>query len=440
MRRWGDKLLRAKHTRLMTLVMAGALTIVAGCSTTSRGVATVSTPGPGTNSSSESSAATTTAPTSTDGSSSPVSTSDSAGTGNDPAATFDYPSTPATLPPTVGTENAGRIAEGARLAEYVVVPSFVLPDYTESAGLSTYIIKDGPSTGNVLPAGAPEIATEFNMITGFSTARSTLDDSVGRNRNLILAVLIFGSADDAKSAAEAMNGVIGAVKDGPETVAVPGIEGDIVAAAVSGMNSGRAQVFVARGQLVHYVWTSTKGDAVEAMAQVIATVLKAQFPISDTFVPTPSDRLSRLPTDRDGMLAHTLLSPDKIVNANKVYGINGFKHFFANPLLDEPAVRASGVDLVAAGLTTVYRAKDAAGAKILADEYWSQYPALLGESTDYQSQSGVEGVRCLQQSAGPVRCVFTNDRYVVEGQSSSENPVAEMDAVVSAQNAMLTGF
>lgn len=321
-----------------------------------------------------------------------------------------------------------------------MVPSFVLPDYTESAGLSTYIIKDGPSSGNVLPAGTPEIAAEFNMIAGFSTARSTLNDSVGRSRSLILAVLIFGSADDAKSAAQAMNGVIGAVTDGSETVRVPGAEGDIVASAVSGMNSGRAQVFVARGQLVHYVWTSTKGDAVEAMAQVIATVLKAQFPISDTFVPTPTDQLSRLPIDRDGMLAHTLLSPDKIVNANKVYGINGFKHFFANPLLDEPAVRASGVDLVAAGLTTVYRAKDAAGAKILADEYWSQYPALLGESTEYQGQSGVDGVRCLQQTAGPVRCIFTNDRYVVEGQSSSESPESEMDAVVSAQNAMLTGF
>ncbi len=417
------------------VVLVGVVTMLTACSSTPSGVATAPVASGGT-----------TADPSPAGSNLvPESETSSAGTaassadGGDPGTGFNYPSTPATLPPTVSTQGQGRIVEGVRLSEYVIVPTLVLPDYTESKNFSTYVLKDGESTGNVLPTGVPEIATEFNMISGFSTARGTKNDSVGRSRELINAVMIFESPEDALAAAKSMNDVVGAVKDGPDTIAIPGVEGDLVATAVSGLNSGQSQLFVARGSLVIYVLTSTKGDTVEAMAQVIATVLKAQFRVSDTFVPTPLDQLSRLPVDREGMLAHTLLSPEGLVNVNKVYGIKGFKHFFANPLEDEQAIRSAGVDLVANGLTTVYRAKDAAGALLVADADWKQYPGLMGESAEYQSKADVADVRCLQ-AADSIRCVFTNGRYLIEAGSSADNPEPDVDAIVSAQDAILTGF
>lgn len=353
-----------------------------------------------------------------------------------------YPTTPNVLASTAGSEEAGRIAEGARLAEYVLVPTFVLTDYTVDTSGWTFVIKDPAALVDIVAEPLPGIAEQDGMISGFSSARQTVPDDKDFANSVINAVLTFPSAEQATAAAQDLNDAIGAKSGSSDVASIPGFDEQTVAKVQTYNDSVGAELFFAHNSIVHYVWNQTKDGSGNSMAKTLGKLLAAQIAASESFVPTQVENLSRLPADRDGMLAHTLLRPantggNSDVTSNRVFGIRGMKHFFVNPLDDEATINAAGIDLVARGLTAVYRAKDDAGSALLQAEYWRQYGEYYPDAQEYTGPSQVPGIRCLTTKDALTACVFTHGRYTVEASSNTED---DIDAQVIAQYNLLNGF
>lgn len=409
----------------MMLIVA-ALTVVTGCSTTVTGTATNS--------------AVSSLVVSAGNEISQIP--QTGGSTGEQADSGGYTTTPNVLASTAGSEEAGRIAEGARLAEYVLVPTFVLTDYTVDSSGWTVVIKDPAALVDIVADPIPGIAEKDGMISGFSSARQSVPDDSGFANSVINAVLTFPSTEQATAAAADLNDGIGAKPGSSNVVAIPGFDEQRVAKVQTYDDSVGAEVFLAHNSIVHYVRNQTKDGSGESMAQTLGKLLEAQIAASDSFVPTQVENLNRLPADRDGMLAHTLLRPadagdNTDVTTNRVFGIRGMKHFFVNPLDDEATINAAGIDLVARGLTALYRAKDDTGALLLQAEYWRQYGEYFPDAQEYIGPSQVPGIRCLTTKTDLTACVFTNGRYTVE---ASSNTVEDIDAQVLAQYNLLNGF
>ncbi|AZI58725.1 hypothetical protein EH165_11860 [Nakamurella antarctica] len=360
-------------------------------------------------------------------------------------ADASYPTTPAPLPPTAGSEAAGRIAEGARLAAYVLVPTFVFPEMTASAALSTTILKNPDALAILVPRATPQVAAKHGMIAGFSSARKTVADSSGRSDSVINAVLSFATPAAAVVAATDLNASIGIAKgaDSADVVLLNGFNAAVTARVAAEATSKSVDVFVARGSVVNYVWASSSGgsspDSIELLAQKVASMLTAQLPISEVFVPTQLVDLAGIPADREGLLAHTVLGSSEggSVNKNQVFDFQGMKHFFVNPLDDEEALTAAGVDLVSRGVTTMYRAADPAGALVVQAAFWSEYGTYYPAAPEYEGPTDVPGVQCAGSAGTFFVCVFSRGRYAVEAAAET---VEDVTAQVRAQYALLAGF
>ncbi len=120
------------------------------------------------------------------------------------------------------------------------------------------------------------------------------------------------------------------------------------------------------------------------------------------------------------------------------YHASGMLHFVVNPNDDKPIFDKAGVDLVTRDGSTVYRAKDAAGAKYIVDGFVKESAGYVPSFKEMTAPSGADYVRCLQDAlAAQYYCVAQYGRYAVELNAKSESDMAE---AVSAQGKLLAGF
>ena len=88
--------------------------------------------------------------------------------------------------------------------------------------------------------------------------------------------------------------------------------------------------------------------------------------------------------------------------------------------------------------STVYRTKDALGAKAVVDDFVAQIAVNSPKMTRMTAPKGADYVRCLQDTLGAsYYCVAQYGRYAVEIRQPDET---SMGKAVAAQGSLLAGF
>lgn len=349
----------------------------------------------------------------------------------DPAALDPgrYPTT--ALPPLgdAGSEQAGRLVEGRRLAAYVVGPWQADPTLAAAGSDSpATVIEDFGQFDRVTWAPIAGGAHGLPFVVGFASERQTAGpDPQSSLRNVVLR---FSDPGSASLAAHNMTDASRSMPRDPRATpivtereqALP-IAGHPDAAATLLTFQEGAQtvhelsVFTAHGPyvLVQVARCPAAPDCATALA---VRILDLQLPLIDTFSPT-TGKFGSLPLDPTGLLARTLaLPPDQATSTSgATYPITGALHLEDNPVQSQPLLTAAGVDEVSVNLTTVYQAKDPAAARTLAHAYSD----AAAKSPAAQAASPVPGLpesRCTKV-AGPgglvprYWCLANAGRYAI---------------------------
>jgi hypothetical protein len=279
------------------------------------------------------------------------------------------------------------------------------------------------------------VAERNGMIAGFHTSRTKENGD-----DFVICVMEFPDAATAEKASKQLADAARTKQQDTHTATVPGYP---TAYGWTGryetQDSRYLHTFLADGSLVIYVWMSTtiKGD--RFIHGEFPKIFEMQKALLKDFKPTPKAQLMDQKVDPDGMLARTLpQAPGNGTVIDGMYTAKGFLHYTLNPPADQSVYPKAGVDLVAKNGSTVYRTKDAAGAKLIVDDFYDQISKDQTQMTDMKPPAGADYAKCLADTLGAnYYCVAGYGRYAVELQAGDE---ASMSKAVSAQGKLLAGF
>ncbi|ORV81476.1 hypothetical protein AWC11_26965 [Mycobacterium interjectum] len=342
-----------------------------------------------------------------------------------------YPTSP--LPPlgAAGSDQAGRLVEGRRMADYVVGPwqtdpALSAPGSTSAATVITAFEQLSKVVWTPIMGGA------FNLpfVVGFSSERQ----SPGPNPQMSLrnAVLRFANPASAASAAQGMQAramsmprlpsATPIVTEPERAIPVPG-HPDAAAALLTFQDGAQTvrelSVFTAHGPYL-LVQVARCAGGPDCEAPLAARTIDRQIPLIDTFAPTDANQFAALPLDPTGLVARTLPLPADQTTpmSGAAYQTAGALHLEDDPVQVGPALAAAGVDFASVNLATLYQAKDPASAQTLADAYSD----IAAKTPAAQAASPVPGLpqsRCTRVagSSGLVPhywCVAAAGRYTIK--------------------------
>jgi hypothetical protein len=341
-----------------------------------------------------------------------------------------YPTTPLPALGNAGSEQTGRLAEGRRMANYVVGPWQADPTLTARLPNDASVIDNEDQLGAMVVW--PPIsggAWSLPFVVGFMSERHSSTDTAMSLRNAILRFADPGSASAAAQGmfekAMAMPRIPSAtpiVTDPERAIPIPG-HPDTKAALLT-FHDGAQTVQEATVTTSHgpYVLVQVVRCAAgpDCHAQLTAHILDLQIPLIDSFQPSDPAQFPTLPLDPTGLVARTLpLPPDQASSTSgAAYQRAGALHFEDNPVKAGPALDDAGVDYVSTNLTTIYRAKSPDSAHKLVQVYSDALTAAPAA----QAASGVSGLpqsRCtrIPGSGGLVPrywCLAAADRYMIK--------------------------
>lgn len=328
----------------------------------------------------------------------------------------------ATAPRTVSpmTDVQAAAAEGYRMVEIIPMPPDIDPAIRYDGRFSVGKLT---SIKGTFGAGA-DTALQDHEVGAYvsATAKNPGDSATKPGTSLIMGVMRMKD-DAAATAAVANPAFLGAeekvvdTEPDKEPVSIPGYSG---AKAYSknwtSQNTVSTTALVASGRYVLLTYTTAGVDAVKKF-------FDAQIKALDGFQPTPVDKFSTLSKDRDGLLRYTLQStstrdvvlPARAAVVNQT-DITGSVKNFAD----------AGVDLVARASNQVYRAKDAAGARLLADRFLAEVKGFNAGSVE-STVKGVPGGTCLTypsykgSKTTQTYCIAPVGRYLVELGDTQQN-------------------
>lgn len=364
-----------------------------------------------------------------------------------------YPTAP--LPPlgAAGSDQAGRLVEGRRMAAYVVGPWQADPALSSpgSTGSATVITAFEDLSKVVW---TPIVGGAFNLpfVVGFSSERQT----PGPNPQLSLrnAVLRFANAASAASAAQGMQAkamsmprlpsATPIVTEPERAIAVPG-HPDAAAALLTFQDGAQTvrelSVFTAHGPYV-LVQVARCAAGPDCEAPLAAHTIDRQIPLIDTFAPTEANQFAALPLDPTGLVARTLPLPADQTTpmSGAAYETAGALHLEDDPVQVGPALTAAGVDFASVNLATLYQAKDPGSARTLADAY-SDIAAKTPAAQPASPVPGLPQSRCTRVagSSGLVPrywCVTAAGRYTIKTVARQLDSAHQQ---MAAQYRILTG-
>ncbi|MDF0529461.1 hypothetical protein P0W64_03570 [Tsukamurella sp. 8F] len=196
----------------------------------------------------------------------------------------------------------------------------------------------------------------------------------------------------------------------PPKVPVPVSTAGAKAFTQTSSDSSQTMAVLAHGRFVIVVYT--RGLKTAAVDDFLGRQVKAL----DGFTPTADDKLTSLPVDRDGVGALTL-APERA--SFDTYGWSTARGLVAaqTSITDgQKDFADAGVDVIGVGGNNVYRAKDAAGAKLLADRFITESKSYYTGATEY-NVGGVPGARCVTWKTvlrTTNYCVVPVGRYMAE--------------------------
>jgi len=378
------------------------------------------------------------------------------------AALLDHGNYPIKPRPPLGnvkSEFDGRVLEGDRMANNVVLPYEVDPALVKPTPMQVYTVKDADALVTVLPNAVPAAAAAQNFIVGFSTGRETFGNAP--YKELINLVMQFPDPAAAAAAAGDMaakyaNPAPSDQQSGfPQMGAKPqqpfGIPRHPEALGSTSTEqllpeygSGTGYVvsaFTAHGQYVLYQW-GLSSDNVGSAAELVAHTIDMQAPLIDRFMPAAPSQFAGLPADPTGLLARTLpvASQDTEINQNAVYEPRAALHFADDPPTVADAFKANGVQNVSMAQTTVYQAIDAAGAQNLADTLAAVTTKVESYDKPIAGIDGYPAAKCFTTDkqdtvSAKFYCVAPADRYVIEANGQQDENTRQQ---VAAQYLILT--
>lgn len=349
------------------------------------------------------------------------------------------------------TDDAGRVLEGRRMAGYVVGPWQVDPTLTSLAGGGPALMTDFKQLGSVMYVTTMYRTSMTGFVVGFSSERSASDPNT-RLRN---AVLRF--PDDAAAATAASGLTEGALTMLVRTdistdpiptepirpIPIPGhpeLNGTLLTFKDGDQTVREVSLVSAHGPFV-LVQVARAADGPEHAAALNGRALDLQVPLLDRFQPTPLPGLTALPLDPTGLVARTVPArSDSSPLVNGTYDPPGFLQLEPDPIKRGDAMTEAGVDVVSAGLATVYQARDPSAAQHLA--------GALADATAQQSGSqpaaavpGLPESRCVlvDEAGGALprtHCFAAVDRYAISADARQPVTAAQQ---LAAQYKMLSG-
>ncbi len=364
-----------------------------------------------------------------------------------------YPTGP--LPPlgAAGSDQAGRLVEGRRMAAYVVGPwqadpALSSPDSTGSATVITAFEQLSKVVWTPIMGGAYNLP----FVVGFSSERQT----PGPNPQMSLrnAVLRFANTASAASAAQGMQAramsmprlpsATPIVTEPERAIPVPG-HPDAAAALLTFQDGAQIvrelSVFTAHGPYV-LVQVARCAAGPDCEAPLAARTIDRQVPLIDTFAPTDANQFAALPLDPTGLVARTLPLPadQTTPTSGAAYETAGALHFEDDPVRVGSALTAAGVDFASVNLATLYQAKDPAAAQTLADAY-SDIEAKTPAAQAASPVPGLPQSRCTRVagSNGLVPrywCVAAAGRYTIKTVARQLDSAHQQ---MAAQYRILTG-
>lgn len=348
----------------------------------------------------------------------------------------NYPTKPGPPLGAAGTEHKGMLLQGRELANFVVGPWEVDPrllkTYTRYSGV---VLKSADALNLIQPKEVAAAAGRHPFVNGFYSART--------DGETILVNAVVRYADPAAATAAARD-MVQAALDEPASgatrspVTIPS-HPDALASSypftdvLTHREKATVNAFTAHGAYV-LVQTAQSYDGLETARDLVGKTLDAQKPLVDRFTPAAPADFATLPLDPTGLLARTILLPTKEANVvqNSTYDVRGALHFQSDPVDSSRLLADAGVDVVASGKTTVYRATNPAGAASVVDGFAKQVAGTTGKPAD--PVPGLPGSKCVSADES-FYCVGSVDRYVIDA-AGGQLPDAQQQ--IAAQYAILS--
>jgi len=354
----------------------------------------------------------------------------------------NYPRGPRPPLGLANSENFGTVLEGHRMANNIAGPWDIDPALKTPQPLNTLTMQRHNGIAANLPDPGQDIVSAHHLLAGFSTARNSSDTK----KSLIIMVLRFpdpgSAADTAKQLADVGVGdtpvrpfdiprypdAIGRTYDEPQSGGLP-------------QSGGHAtEGYLPHGPYLLYAWART-ADSPDASAALVATTYDQEIPRIDAFVPTDPGALATLPMDPVGFLNRVVPADQDASDVN----FGGYQPYAALHFQDDPSqvasdFNAAGVDAVATLRTTVYRARDAAGAQHLLDSAIAWSTSRPG-AKPAPGVDGLPSAKCFEYTQPDVSqtprfgCVGTAGRHQFEAWSEQGPDVRQQTA---SQYLMLT--
>ncbi|WP_024800327.1 hypothetical protein [Nocardia sp. BMG51109] len=338
-----------------------------------------------------------------------------------------------------------KLLEAMRLGDHLPLPVEIDPAVKYAAPQAdslarTFISFDTQLYHALSPADANRLNGEVKgFLCGFATTGQTdpvADLSIGVS-NL---VMLFENEQNATEAADLM--ARADLESTPGTTPV-GV-GKYPAAHAQSTYPGELKSWYATGRYVIFsvaydnvMGQFEKADLSRATPYVEKSI-EANTRAVQSFTPTPSDQLLQLDVDPDRMLGRAL--PTVTVDQSQRgipgrYDRHGGLQFSADPQEDTPLFEETGVDRISWNGGFVYRARDAAGARRIAE----LKSAPSKQLRTVEAPKELPAARCLglkvpSQYSINYYCTVSFDRYAAR---VAANQLADVHQRISAQYALL---
>lgn len=357
-----------------------------------------------------------------------------------PAIDFDkldvgrFPTEPRPPLGVAGDPRKGVLIEAQRMADHVLGPWEIEPKLTKWYAFGAMALPAAEALSLIAPGPFAATAARHNFVNGFASART----DEGRTR-LLNSVLRF--IDDASAAAAAEDLAKTALgqrgTEGPgEKVSIPDQPDTQAVVYTSDDEDGKrwksVRAFTVNGPYVFMQLAQTTDDT-DAATALIGKAVAAQRPEIDRFRATDPSEFAEISVDPDGLLARTIPAekPNLTFTANAVFGRRGALHFQNDPVRSSTLFSDTGTDVVTMGATTVYRTRDAAGAKAVVADFDAEVESMSQPANQVRN---MPDSRCRRMSDTEFYCLAPADRYAIEVHAPT---LLQAQQLAAAQYVML---
>ncbi|PXX66532.1 hypothetical protein DFR70_103281 [Nocardia tenerifensis] len=349
----------------------------------------------------------------------------------------------ATAPREIGKPgfDRARLSEGQRLGSFVPLPMDIDPRFVFQSGLSISKTMGFIEQVYTLTLSADDFRAKApGFIAGFySLGYSDSDISIATS--LENTVLLFSDQQAATLAATNLAAAVAARRGLTEPV---GLGNHRDALAFSKPGTQELTSFQASGQYVIVAAIMDQAKTTLGLTDLPAMVALAEKSIDTVgarlreFRSTPTDKLTEVPLDHDGMLGRSLPRPneDGWRNPPGLYDRAGALHMSEHPVSDKKLFEEAGVDWMANYAGNLYRAENPKGAQLIRDNH----STLRKIQRRIDAPKNLPDARCSELRdkhalASRFHCVVSYDRYTAEVWSDQ---LIDVQQRISAQYAILS--